>query len=369
MRIGSSDVSLRASQINVKTSSTYASLRQWNAQSDTTTKENKSNGEVTFQSIVKKDSATISNAQQSSIFSKTPTASAVSKDPLQEILDEFSGDTRLMIIKEIIEMFTGKKIEVLDTRNVGNSSSQSPVALDQQNSGENSSSLKRAGWGVDFYSKETSYTKEGVAFSASGAVKTADGKAIEFKVSMEMSRESLNEQVISLKAGDALIDPLMIDVSGRGVHFSDAKFQFDLDANGTSELINSPGKGCGFLAYDKNGNGVIDNGTELFGPASGSGFSELSQLDDDKNGWIDENDSAYQNLSIWQKTPDGSDMISSLKAMDIGAIYTGSVGTRFNITGNENSPNGPVTGVLRDTGFILKDSGGTGFIQQVDMVV
>jgi hypothetical protein len=42
--------------------------------------------------------------------------------------------------------------------------------------------------------------------------------------------------------------------------------------------------------------GRIDSGSELFGPATGSGFGELAALDGDGNGWIDENDDAFARL-------------------------------------------------------------------------
>ena len=65
--------------------------------------------------------------------------------------------------------------------------------------------------------------------------------------------------------------------------------------------ISFVGSGSGLLALDKNGDGIINNGTELFGPNTQDGFSELSKYDSDGNGWIDENDSVYDNLRICGK--------------------------------------------------------------------
>jgi hypothetical protein len=224
---------------------------------------------------------------------------------------------------------------------------------------------QREGWGIDYQYRETHYTKEGVSFTAAGSVTTADGRAINFKAALEMSRESYEEMNISLKAGDALKDPLVIDLDGKGAGFSSVKFAFDIDADGKEDLLYTPQAGTAFLAYDKNGNGIIDNGTELFGPESGNGFSELALLDEDNNGWIDEGDSAFNRLSVWEKAGDGTDYITPLLERGIGALYTGSAKTEFLI----NTAANELAGVLKESGVYLRENGGTGVIQEVDVVV
>jgi len=64
----------------------------------------------------------------------------------------------------------------------------------------------------------------------------------------------------------------------------------DLDANGVTEKISFVGSGGGFLALDKNSDGVVNDGRELFGAATGQGFKELAEYDSDNNNWINEND-------------------------------------------------------------------------------
>lgn len=76
---------------------------------------------------------------------------------------------------------------------------------------------------------------------------------------------------------------------------------FDLDCDGKEEEISSLGKGSGFLALDKNGDGIINDGTELFGTKSGDGFADLAEYDEDGNGWIDEDDGIFSQLRIWTK--------------------------------------------------------------------
>lgn len=57
-------------------------------------------------------------------------------------------------------------------------------------------------------------------------------------------------------------------------------------------------RGSGFLALDRNQNGVVDDGSELFGTQSGDGFAHLALYDQDSNGWIDANDPVFDKLRI-----------------------------------------------------------------------
>ncbi len=104
-------------------------------------------------------------------------------------------------------------------------------------------------------------------------------------------------------------DPLIIDFGAAGIELKslDHGVNFDLDNNGFAEKTAWIGPEDGFLAYDRNGSGRIDNGGELFGDQvimengkkSVSGFEALSELDEDGNGVIDSGDSAYNNLLVW----------------------------------------------------------------------
>ena len=73
-------------------------------------------------------------------------------------------------------------------------------------------------------------------------------------------------------------DPLMITLGQDAGKLSGASVAFDLQSNGKQVQLPFASSG-GWLALDKNNNGKIDDGTELFGPQSGNGFSDLAQLD------------------------------------------------------------------------------------------
>ncbi len=371
MRIDSSNILLNSAQISINTSSTYESLHAWSGNSDRTSTLFRENGEMAATKTVIKDNVDLIK-RPPSIFHEIPSNmfGAAPDDTMKKLMDGSISDIRLQLIKDIIEMMTGKEIRVLDPSDTACSDNQSPAQDGSDAPGQASPPNPRTpqGRGVDYFFKETHYSKEGAAFGASGTVKTADGKIVNFSVSMEMSRETFDQRTVSLKAGDALIDPLMIDLSGTGVSFSDVKFEFDLAANGNKQSIGAPGVGSGFLAYDKNGNGLIDDGSELFGPSTGSGLKELAGLDGDRNGWIDENDAAFSSLKIWQKNGDGTDLLSTLREKDVGALYCGGAPTLFAMTAPDSGGGAALAGRLKETGVWLKESGGAGVLQEIDLV-
>ncbi len=207
------------------------------------------------------------------------------------------------------------------------------------------------------------YESESVSYSAQGLINTEDGQQISVDVYMNMSREFASYESVSMEFERQLCDPLVINYAGDAASLTDETYSFDLDFDGAADNINFAGEGSGFLAFDKNGDGKINDGRELFGPQTGSGFSELRQYDQDGNGWIDENDDIYSKLSVWSKDKNGNDVLYSLKEVDVGAIYLGDVETQFSMTDANNS----AKGVMRSTSFFLKDSGGAGTISHIDL--
>jgi hypothetical protein len=171
---------------------------------------------------------------------------------------------------------------------------------------------------------------------------------------------------ISIRMGDAqLVDPLVINFDGAAASLTDTKFEFDLTSNGEKDMISFVGSGSGFLALDKNGNGVIDDGTELFGPTTGNGFAELARYDADGNFWIDEADPIFNDLRIWVKDIEGKDYLYTLKEKNIGAIYLGNVSTPFAYKDASNQ----LQGEMKSMGIFLAENGMVGSVQQIDLAV
>lgn len=214
--------------------------------------------------------------------------------------------------------------------------------------------------------------QEDTCFSTVGTVRTKDGREINFNVNVNMSRrcEEYYREELNV-AQFALYDPLVINLNTDVTELSDQTFYFDLDADGEEEEI-SMLKGSGYLALDKNGDGVINDGSELFGTKNGDGFADLARYDEDGNGWIDENDSIWSKLKIWCKDENGNDVLYKLSDQGVGAICLENVSTDFTMQGDRKAQDGTMNAnatnaVIRKTGIFLYENGNVGTVQHVDM--
>jgi Ca2+-binding RTX toxin-like protein len=127
------------------------------------------------------------------------------------------------------------------------------------------------------------------------------------------------------KAGEALFgwkptgakDPLVLDLTGGGISLTAQEasgVSFDINNDGFAAGVGwtDPSGGNGFLVRDLNGNGKIDNDSEMFGGSSSSGFAQLATLDGNHDGKIDASDNGLVDLNGDGKI-DSSDTFDSLK--------------------------------------------------------
>ena len=204
---------------------------------------------------------------------------------------------------------------------------------------------------------------ESTTFSTTGMVKTADGREINFNLDVSMSQSFSQYTKETVENVATFIDPLVINLNGNIAEVSDQKFYFDLDADGEEDLISKLCEDSGYLALDKNEDGKINDGSELFGTTSGDGFRDLSIYDKDENGWIDENDAIWDKLKIWVQDEQGNSKLYSLKEQGVGAICLQNVSTQF----TERDIAGEVNAAIRNTGIFLYENGNVGTIQHLDM--
>lgn len=202
-------------------------------------------------------------------------------------------------------------------------------------------------------------------FASTGKVQTADGRTLGFTLELGMCRDYSCERKTVTVEKAVLRDPLVINFDGKAAELSGKCFAFDLDCDGTSESIAALASGSAYLAFDANDDGRINDGSELFGTKSGNGFADLARFDLDGNRWIDENDDVFARLRIWAPDGEGQDALSTLAQRSVGALYLDSVETPFSLTDSENR----LLAQVRASGVYLREDGGVGTLQQVDLAV
>jgi len=293
-------------------------------------------------------------------------------DPIESVIPieiEVAPKDRLkmQLIQAAVEAFSGRPFHVFSPAdlNFGKAPDGVPVptaaAAAEQAPEDNA---EEPTFGVLYRVEETHYEREVTTFHAEGVVRTADGEQINIDISLTMGRQFYSEESLEVRAGGALQDPLVVNFAGTAAELTERTYAFDLDTDGEAEQIHFVGPNSGFLALDHDNSGTIDDGSELFGARTGNGFGELAAHDEDGNQFIDEADSVYEKLRIWQKDHAGNDQLIALGDSGVGALYLGHLDTPFQVKDEANQ----LQGVVRSSGIYLKEGGGTGTVQQLDLV-
>jgi hypothetical protein len=337
MKIASSTISLESQHVSVERDTAQQSLRMW-----------RGNQRPDFEG----NGQGLALGRQAALVSISEAAkeAASHAEAIESAVGDIENDPTMQLLLRMLEIMTGHKIKHLGKDHNDGAPGQA----------------RKVGWGMEYDAQTTHYEAEVTTFSAQGVIKTADGKEINFSLDLSMSREYYEETSISLRADDALLkDPLVLNFNGAAAQLTNTRFLFDIDSDGTQDNISFLAPGSGFLALDRNSNGTIDNGSELFGAKSGNGFAELAAYDSDGNHWIDENDTVFNDLRIWSKDANGQDSLMTLAQSGVGALYLGQVSTPFALNTADNQSLGQV----RASGIYLNENGSVGTLQQIDLSV
>lgn len=199
-------------------------------------------------------------------------------------------------------------------------------------------------------------------------IETKD-EQISRKLELNLSQTFIRRSGLSLTDNHnekiKLLDPLVVNFDGKGVELSEEKFAFDLDSDGRSDQISLLERGSGFLALDRDGNGTIDDGAELFGTKSGDGFLDLSIYDINEDNQIDINDDIYDKLRIWRKNDGGEDSLIALGESGVGVIYLDAKKSKEMLYDDT----GKLAGVIQKNAAIEMLNGEKRIISHLDMVV
>ena len=268
---------------------------------------------------------------------------------------EMKDNAKVMILKLLVQKLAGKDIEWFNSNDIEHMHSTTKTLPTTQNDSEQQGPIK-------VIVEDLHHEHQANSLKMSGKITTVAGRDIsfEFKLNFEQNYTEYQRSIETIN----MKDPLVISFTNKPVALGESSYQFDIDADGNKDTITQLEKGYGYLAFDRNNNGKIDDGQELFGALSGNGFAELSQYDEDGNGFIDENDVIFDSLKVWIKN-NQEDKLISLNEANIGAIATQSVNSPLNI----RNGNGELKGAIRESSFYLNNDGNVGLIQQIDFVV
>lgn len=296
------------------------------------------------------------------------------------------NDPNLSLLIRLIETLTGRPVKLFDASQLsapsGDSAEATTAAAPQGPSAAAAPAGSDPGFSLDYQLRATHSEYERTSVSAQGEVLTADGARIRFSLDLSMERAYSETVELRLQAGAAAQrkDPLVINFDGRAAQLSDQRFEFDLDADGKSEALPMLRSGSGFLAFDRNADGRINDGSELFGAKTGDGFGELLAFDSDGNGWIDSGDTIFGRLRVWMPDPTAPEtgnrsreederrqggQLLTLEEAGVAAISLRPISSAFDLRGANNSDLGQV----RSTGLYLSTAATAGVVQQIDLTV
>lgn len=296
---------------------------------------------------------------------KRATSSAIATD--EDVVKKGTGDQELDIIVYLLEATFGIDIKITDFERLDKRIDRIEEQGEQQKQAmEEAGRQEEPNWGLIYQKEERYEESEWSRVEIDGRVQTKDGRQIDVSLLLDMKRKYVQESSIDFRAGNAQPkDPLVISWNGRAADLQDARFEFDLDADGVFDAMPYLKEGRGYLFLDRNSNNRVDDGSELFGPRTGNGYNELSIYDDDGNGWIDEADRVFKRLGLWAPTEENRQRSYSLEEANVGAISLDHVDTPFMIKNNQNES----LGAVKSTGLFLHEQGTAGVVQQLDLFV
>jgi hypothetical protein len=305
-------------------------------------------------------------------------------------LDEFLGSeasVQLFTLRVMLEKLTGRSIRVA-RRSDFELGDEQRARIDQATASARrlvaaeaprARAPDRAGFGLEISSERRVERRETLAVRAAGVLLTDDGRQLAIDARFALERREVQLESSSLRLGDArLKDPLVLVFDGSTADLSQS-VKLDLDADGELDELPFASGNAAFLVRDENGNGRVDDGSELFGALSGDGFADLAALDSDDSGFVDEGDAAFAQLYAWEGRTETGDRLVSLADRGVGALHVESVSSPYAL----RDESGALRGAVRQTGVFIEErapggstgtdggdtADGVGLLQQIDLVV
>ncbi|MDP5150213.1 hypothetical protein [Rheinheimera baltica] len=218
----------------------------------------------------------------------------------------------------------------------------------QQQLANNGQRIATTEWELGYQSVQANF---------SGQLQMQDGNSVsfafEFSMQVSWARYSYTEQPLQ--------DPLIVSLDNSPAKLTDSQTEFDLFSNGSTVQLPQLAAQQFYLAYDRNKDQQVNNGTELFGPQSGQGFAELAEFDDNGNGFIDPGDDIWQYLYLWRP----QQQLLSMTEAKLGAFSVSSAATPMPLLDKQQQQSGEI----QRSGLAFTENARPVLVQQIDLVV
>jgi len=304
-------------------------------------------------------------------YEEIPPPAFAEKEYEQSAVDNLlNEDSELRFIRLLFEAMWGKKIPLLQAKE-NLQSSHEQISTFSMRLKSIYSKADQVAFQMDdtqqlVIERTTHINTESIqSFQASTIFQLKDGSTAEVNLNSNIfETHELHTQSQMFINGE-VVDPLVLTFNSSNAELSQQKIDFDLNVDGEIDAISYATGASAFLALDKNNNGQIDDGSELFGTLSGDGFADLARYDENFDGIIDESDSVFSQLSLSSLDEQGELQLSRLADRNVGAIFLQNLATPLKLIDDDNN----VTGIVRKSGLFLQDDFTPGVIQHVDIVV
>jgi hypothetical protein len=176
--------------------------------------------------------------------------------------------------------------------------------------------------------------------SVASKVAEVQSQKISYQISMQISRVEARAEVQDVQV--AMSDPLILDMGGDGIELTQAGSGafFDINGDGRKESTAWVKGSSAFLVMDRNNNGTIDDGTELFGDQHGAlhGFQELARFDSNSDSVINNRDTVFKALKVYQDM-NGNGRIDSGEVTSLERAGVASINLDFTQMDSQKSGN------------------------------
>ena len=180
------------------------------------------------------------------------------------------NDPRLRLIRSLVEMLTGRRIEVFNARNAGRWRRTAGLIC-QPSVGRSPGAARPAGWGMERPPRVPPRSRKPLFDQRHGH----HGRWPQIGFSCNCRCRGLHYEESRQPAARRCRPqdrPAGPEFCRHRRPIDRQRFAFDLNADGQAEQINFVAPGSGFLVFDRNQDGKVNNGSELFGPTTDNGF-------------------------------------------------------------------------------------------------